>query len=173
MHQLLQVYDKVAYEDVDSIRCCKKYVDLPSNMPSCEELPEARRIDALHRAGRDSELPYTGMMLTTVVAEAARMLKLEHGPAVFTMPMTAIAFGSVAFFGVPGEPFTGVGLALKETEGYSMVLPCCNTNAKEGYFPMRESYEEGGYEARSSRYKKGTAELIVEEGQKMLAELRG
>ena len=69
--------------------------------------------------------------------------------------------------GLPGEPFTGIGLGLKETEGPAMVIPTCATNAYEGYFPMIDSYE-GGYEAGSSNYKAGVAELFIEEGQKLL-----
>ena len=53
-----------------------------------------------------------------------------------------------------------------------MVLPCCNTNAKDGYFPMQDSYDEGGYEAKSSSFKGGIAETIIAEGQKLLGELR-
>ena len=30
-------------------------------------------------------------------------------------------------------------------------LPCCLTNGAEGYYPMKEAYDEGGYEARSSK----------------------
>ena len=136
------------------------------------ELPEAKRINDLHNAGRDSELPYTGMMLTTVVARAARMVRLEHGPDNFRMPLSAIAIGPVAMFGVPGEPFTGVGRALKEAEGWELVLPTCNTNAKEGYFPMLECYEEGGYEAGSSNFRAGVAELIIESGLELLDSLK-
>jgi hypothetical protein len=53
-----------------------------------------------------------------------------------------------------------------------MVIPCCNTNAKEGYFPMLDSYEEGGYEAKGSNFKAGTAEKIIAEGTEILASLR-
>ena len=37
---------------------------------------------------------------------------------------------------------------------------------------MKEAYDEGGYEARSSNFKAGVAELIIEEGLKLLGELR-
>ena len=74
--------------------------------------------------------------------------------------------------GIPGEPFTGVGSALKEAKGFELVLPTCNTNAKEGYFPMLECYEEGGYEAGGSNYKAGVAEYIIEKGLTMLQELQ-
>ena len=53
-----------------------------------------------------------------------------------------------------------------------MILPTCNTNAKEGYFPMLEAYQEGGYEAGSSNFKAGVAELIIAQAQDMLAELK-
>ncbi|MBQ5866944.1 MAG: hypothetical protein IIW56_09755 [Oscillospiraceae bacterium] len=169
---VLQAFDKVKYVDVDSIRFAQKFIDVPANLPDPSELPEAKRINDLHIAGRDAELPYSGMMLTTVVARAARMVRLENGPDSFRMPLSAIAIGPVAMFGIPGEPFTGVGRALKEAEGFDLVLPTCNTNAKEGYFPMLECYEEGGYEAGSSNFKAGVAELIIDAGLSLLEDLR-
>ena len=170
---VLQAFDKVKYVDVDSIRCLHKMIRVPSNMPDPADLPEAHRINDLHKAGKDDEIPFKGMMLTTVVARSARMVRLEHGPEAFEMPLTAVAIGPVAMFGIPGEPFTGIGRALKETEGWELVLPTCNTNAKEGYFPMLECYEEGGYEAGGSNYKAGVAELLIEEGKAMLNTLKG
>ena len=169
---VLQAYDKVKYVDVESLKCMQKLIRVPSNMSDPADLPEAHRIHALHTAGRDSELPYTGMMLTTVVARAGRMVRLENGPESFEMPLSAVAIGPVAMIGLPGEPFTGIGRALKETQGWDLVLPTCNTNAKEGYFPMMECYEEGGYEAGGSNYKAGVAELLIEEGKSMLRALR-
>ena len=100
------------------------------------------------------------------------MIALEHGPAEFEMSLYALAIGDVALIGIPGEPFTGVGRALKQAGGFAAVLPCCLTNGWEGYFPMMDAYEEGGYEARSSRYKAGVAERIIEEGLLLLKELQ-
>ena len=117
-------------------------------------------------------IPFEAMMLTTVLANSARLVRLENGPDFFPMLFSALSIGDVAFFGIPGEPFNGVGRGLKATEGWKMVIPCCNTNAKEGYFPMIDSYEEGGYEASGSNFKAGTAEKIIEEGKSILATLR-
>lgn len=170
---VLQVYDKVYYRDVDSIRYINKILEVPSNMPAPEDIAEAHRINNLHNAGKDAELPYEGMMLTTVVAEAARMVRLENGPASFPMTLTGIAIGNIAIAGIPGEPFTGVGRGLKEAEGWDLVLPMCLTNGSQGYFPMQDAYDEGGYEARSSNFKAGVAELLIKEGTALLNELRG
>lgn len=168
----MQVYDKVCYTDVDSIKAEQKYIDVPANKPLPEEMEEARYINQMHKAGRDAELPYQGMMLTTMVADAGRKVRLENAPDTFPMVLSAIKIGNVAMFGIPGEPFTGIGLGLKEAKGWDVVLPCCNTNAKEGYFPMKDSYDEGGYEARSSSFKSGVAEQIIKEGKALLDGLR-
>ena len=100
------------------------------------------------------------------------MLSLEHGPEEFNVSFGGIAIGNISLFAIPGEPFTGIGRGLKEAEGWTLVLPMCLTNGDDGYFPMKDAYDEGGYEARSSSYKAGTAELIIEEGVKLLNELR-
>ncbi len=169
---VLQVYDKVNYVDVDSLRYIQTIASMPSNMPDPEDLPLARKYNDLHNAGRDDLIPYEGMELTTVVAEAGRMIRLEHGPESFEMGLGALALGNVAFIAVPGEPFTGIGRGLKLAEGWDVVLPMCLTNGSEGYFPMREAYDEGGYEARSSRFKAGVAERIIAEGTALLDQLR-
>ena len=168
---VLQAFDKVKYVDVDTLKCVTRSIKIASNMPSPEELPEAHRINDLHNAGKDNELPYDGMMLTTVVAEAGRMVALENGPEYYDMKLTGIAIGNVALVGIPGEPFMGIGKGLKETEGWDLVLPTCMTNGSQGYFPMKDAYEQGGYEARSSFFKEGVAETMIEEGQKLLADL--
>jgi len=74
--------------------------------------------------------------------------------------------------GIPGEPFNGVGVGLKKAPGWDLILPTCLTNGSEGYFPMQDAYDEGGYEARSSRFKAGTAERLIEEGTALLDTLR-
>ena len=168
---VLQAYDKVKYVEVDSIVSKQKTIQIPSNKPTPEELPEAHRINDLHIAGKDNELPYEGMMLTTVVAEAARKVRLENAPDTFDMILSAVKIGPVAFIGIPGEPFSEIGKQIKETEGYEMIILSCNTNGKEGYFPMQDSYDEGGYEARSSNFKAGVGEYIIKEGKMLIESL--
>ena len=169
---VLQAFDKVKYVEVDSLKAQRKAIRVPSNRATAEELVEAHKINDLHNAGRDEDIPFTGMMLTTVVAEAGRMVRLENGPDFFDMELSGVAVGPVALLGIPGEPFNGVGLGLKAAEGWELVCPTCLTNGSEAYFPMRECYEEGGYEARSSSMKAGCAELIIEEGTALLNSLR-
>ncbi len=169
---VLQAFDKVEYIDVDTLKSEQRVIAVPSNKADPKDLPEAHRINDLHNAGKDHELPYEGMMLTTVVAEAARMVRLENAPDTFDMTLSAMIIGPVAIIGIPGEPFSGIGFGLKATEGYEMILPCCLSNGSQGYFPMQDSYDEGGYEARSSRFKAGVAEYIIEQGKDLLTKLK-
>ena len=169
---VMSVYDKVEYREVDDVRYMQRVVDIPSNMPTAEELPLAKKYHELHLAGKDEEIPFKAMMLTTVVAEAGRMVRLANGPEYFPMLFSAIGIGDVALFGIPGEPFNGVGRALKASKDFALVVPCCLTNGSEGYFPMKDSYDEGGYEARSSNFKAGVAERIIDEGLALLSDLK-
>ncbi len=169
---IMQVFDKVCYTDVDKIDYLQSWVPVPLNKAKEEDMPEYRRIVELHNAGRDSELPYEGMMLTTVVAEALMKLKAEKYPDELPLLLSGIRIGGAAFVGIPGEPFTGVGMGIKAAEGWDMILPCCNTNDKEGYFPMKDSFDEGGYEARSSIFRGGVAEALIDGGVKLLDDMR-
>lgn len=170
---VLQEYDKVKYINVESLRCMQRTVLIPSNMGTPEEVEEARVLYQMYQDGREEELRqmFPGMMYATMIGRASRMIALEHGPEFFEMDITAVAIGSVALIGIPGEPFTGVGIGLKETEGWEVILPTCLTNGAQGYFPMLDAYEEGGYEAQAAKFKAGVAEKIIEEGKAMLKAL--
>jgi len=169
---VLQVWDKVQYTDVDEIRLTKKIVPIAANLPKPEELPLAHKYKELHDAGRDDLIPYTAMELTTVVAEACRMCALENGPENFMLPMTAMSLGPVAFVSIPGEPFTDIGVKIKEAEGWELIIPCALTNGNFGYFPVQSAYDEGGYEARSTKYRAGVAESLINAGKELLEKIR-
>ena len=169
---VLQAYDKVNYVDVDNINYVQKIVDIPANVPDPKDMPLAHKYNDLHNAGRDDEIPFKAMMLTTVVSEAARMVRLEHGPESFPFLLSAMSIGNIAVIGIPGEPFNAIGRELKETEGWDLVIPCCYTNSSEGYFPMQDSYDEGGYEARGSNFKAGVGEKIIAYGKELLKDLK-
>ena len=161
----LSVWGKVRYTEVDSINYGEKVARVPGNIPNPSEIPDAERYIELHKAGRDAELPYKGMMLTTMLARWSRILRMQNGPEYFEIPVTALRIGGLALIGIAGEPFTGIGVALKAIPGFEKVIPCCLVNGSCGYFPMMDSYTEGGYESESSSFKAGVAEIIIEEGK--------
>ncbi len=143
-------------------------IDVPSNRGTPEQLPLAEKYIALHEAGKDSEIPFKAMELTTVVAEAYRIKRLENGPDAFSLNLNAVSFGNIAFSGIPGEPFTDIGRGIKSQSPFDMTIVCCCANGGEGYYPMKSAYDEGGYEARSSRFAAGIAERIIDGSVEML-----
>ena len=168
---VLQCFQKVNYVDVDELTCKEITLKIASNMPKPEDMPNAYHTMELYDSGRAEELPYKGMMLTTVVAEARRMIRLEHGPEFFDLPMSAFKLGPVAFVTIAGEGFSDIGIELKKSDKYDLVMPIGLANDYQGYFPMMDSYEEGGYESRSSNFKAGVAEYIIKSGKELMESL--
>ena len=173
---LFQVYADLQWVDVDTIAYGNMECVTPTNMPDPKDLPRAREIVALDKAGKQDQI-IPGLremdrnMLTTVRAEAYRMLRWENGPETMSLPVSAIRIGPAVFVGIPGEPFNGIGMGLKENSPFEITLPCCLTNGAEGYYPMYDSYEEGGYEARSSNFKAGVAENLIATGTELIKSL--
>jgi len=84
--------------------------------------------------------------------------------------------GDCAFVGLPGEPFSQVGMAIKEKSPFdrTTVFALCGDMA--GYVPMPECFERGGYEPRTTpmnRFAPELAEMLIENALAVLHELKG
>lgn len=159
---VMSVYGKCAPVEASEVTFSLRDVSIPSNRPKPEDIPLARKYSEFHAAGKDEEIPFKGMELTTVVAEAGRMLRLENGPDSFAMPISRIAIGdAISFVGIPGEPFTEIGRRIKEDSPTAMTFVSCLTNGNYGYFPTANAYQEGGYEAKSSIFGPTVADDLV------------
>lgn len=170
--EALKICGKTAEVACTPLKFGQQLVAIPSQRPKPEDMPKAEHIVEVHnQEGGDATLPYEGMELTTAVAEALRMVELKDGPDAFKLNISGLAFGDIAFLGIPGEPFSMIGREIRKQSPYKMTFACCLTNGNEGYFPMQEAYDEGGYEARSSRFKGGVAEKLVEESTRILKTL--
>ncbi len=86
--------------------------------------------------------------------------------------VTGLKIGPVAFVGIPGEPFTEIGVRIKEAEGWKQIMPVCLTNGCNGYFPSKEAYAAGGYESRSSIFGSNVSDQIVNGCKELLGELK-
>ncbi len=160
-------------EDVtsDKISYNSCIVTIASNAEN-DKYDEAKKICELHEAGRDEELPFKAMELTTAVAEAARIVDLYNGPDSFDFCLTTLKIGELAFAGLPGEPFTEIGRRIEACSPFKSTFVCCLTNGGDTYFPTSSAYDEGGYEARSSFLKKGADDILVDAFNKLFEELQ-
>ncbi len=169
---ILQVYDKVAYVQVDNIKSVQTKLPVKMNIPKKEDLPLAKKYKKLYENEESDKIPYTGMELTTIVAEALRMCKMENDPPIAYLTLSGIRIGNIAFVGIPGEPFTDIGIQIKNSNDYDLILPCAIANGYEGYFPIKSAFDEGGYEARTSPYKPEISESIISCAKEILAKLK-
>ena len=154
----------------DKITFASGRVDLPSHQEN-DKLEEARRIYSYYESGRADELPYKEMELTTMVAEAKRIIKLENGPESFPYYLSAIKLGDLVFAGIGGEPFTEIGNRICAGSPFEHTILCCLTNSTGGYVPTKSAYDEGGYEAKSSSLRPGGDDIVVNGMLKLLNEL--
>lgn len=144
----------------DKITFANKIVNLPSHQEN-DKLEESRYIVEMYNSGRQHELPYKEMALTTAVARAKRIVNLEHGPESFPYLLSAVKIGDLVFAGVGGEPFSEIGRRILDLSPFKTTVLCCLTNNSSGYIPTSKAYEEGGYEAGSSALKPGSDNILV------------
>lgn len=168
---VLSVYSITEEVKTDKITYASSMVELPSHQEN-DRLDEARNIHNLYTEGRTSELPFKEMELTTAVAEATRIIKLENGPGSFPFFLSAVKIGDLVFAGIGGEPFTEIGNRICADSPFKNTVLCCLTNSSGGYIPTRSAYEEGGYEAKSSSLKPGSDDIIVDGMTKLLNEVK-
>ncbi|MGC9318849.1 MAG: hypothetical protein ACP5KN_12530 [Armatimonadota bacterium] len=85
----------------------------------------------------------------------------------------ALRIGDLALVGAPGELFVELGLEIKRRSPFAQTMVLELANDSVGYIPTLRAFDEGAYEANSSRYAPGFGELIVETAMHLLEDLRG
>jgi len=170
--EAMKLYTYAEKAEFDKVDFIQKNIQVRSNRGKPEDLPLAEQYIAAHEAKRHDEIPYKGMEYTTVVARSYRIRQLKDGPDFFTLYINAIRVGSLVFSGIPGEPFTDIGRGIKEGSPFDMTIVTCCSNGYQGYYPMQSAYDEGGYEANTSRFAAGVAEQLIAESVEMLKSIK-
>ena len=168
---VLSVYTIADKVDSGHISFATKTVEIASNQEN-DRLDEARKINELYSSGRANELPYDGMELTTIVAEAERIINLSNGPESFEFVLSALKIGDLVFGALPGEPFTEIANRIYAGSPFDNTILCCIANSNGPYFPTSQAYSEGGYEAKASPLKKGGDDVIVDGMCSLLEEIK-
>ena len=161
----LRVWLKCIPLEAGEIGFATKTVRVPAQKAKDSDeknLAWAKDVCAKHEAGRDAELPWKEMELTTEVARAARICRMANHADYHDLPIYAISVGkSLAFGGFPGEPFNDIGKAVKKSSPFTLTILSCLTNGSRGYFPFSDSFKEGGYEAATSPFGETVADDLI------------
>lgn len=111
--------------------------------------PDLRRLD--DEGGRAMSIP-----------EAVRIIANLTPPDTFEFPVSGLQIGPVGFIGIPGEPFTQIGMDTKKDSKLALTIVNCLVNGGRGYFPTEDAFAVGGYERSTSRFASNCAEIVTE-----------
>ena len=149
-----------------TVRACS----MPSNLPSADEIKWVEMFDT----GRKNEIPLGHMEILTLTSKSSRVRKLKNGPDHFDILVSSVSIGdSIAFAGLPCEPFVDIGRDIKTQSPFKMTVVSCLTNGSEGYIPSTKAHGEGGYEGLSSRFAAPTGDKLVAAQVEQLKKLYG
>lgn len=87
----------------------------------------------------------------------------------------AMRIGDSALVGLPVEPFVEVGLRIKSGSPIKPTFIVSYANGYNGYMPVSEAYEQGGYEVTPTywnRLSKGSAEMVIQKAISLLKKLK-
>lgn len=159
----VQISDKGISFGQMSLSCRTKY-DPARNL-------EAKQLVSLHEAGKDDEIG-PDWVATPLIAEAYKIIDLnsqhlEYLPIV----VSAITIGGLALLGIAGEPFCEIGQTIRKESPFESTMVCCQTNGAQGYYPVAEAYDQGGYEPRNTPFIRGVGEQIIDAGINLLKSL--
>lgn len=123
---------------------------------------EALKLLDDHYSGRVKGINYT------LLGEATRIKNLKNAPIYQKVPISVINLGEIGFVGFGGEPFTRYAEEVRSACPDRFIIASCCTNGGEGYLPIKEAFEEGGYEAGASSFSPNLEEECVKMAVEML-----
>lgn len=82
----------------------------------------------------------------------------------FEVEVQSLKIGDMSITGLPGDVFVEFGLDIKKKSLFKYNMISTHTNGRNGYIPVREAFEQGGYEIRTTSSNK----LEMEAGYKMV-----
>jgi hypothetical protein len=97
----------------------------------------------------------------TQAGMASDRARLYHGKTTFPLPVQVIRIGETALVGMAGEPFSAIGVRIKEKSPFEHTLVSGYTNGGFGYIPTREAFSQGGYEVETTPYSEDAADALV------------
>jgi len=116
--------------------------------------------------------PYVDWMYAGLLLEFHKRYSGAEGEE---LEIGAFRIGQCAFVGLPGEPFSAIGMAIKENSPFATTTVFALCNGLAGYVPMPECFERGGYEPRTTplnRFAPELATLMIENAGRLVRSLK-
>lgn len=129
------------------------------------------RVAELRNRGASEDALRTATAMATQAGMAAERAELYSGKSTMPWPVQGIALGDVALLSMAGEPFSAIGIRIREKSPFRHTLVSGYSNGGFGYIPMPEAFPEGGYEVETTPFAANAAEVMIETGVYMLNKL--
>ncbi len=165
----------------DPARALSEIVEVPYRRVSQEEVERAAEVA---RSRPDT----TGQMITAndlakghpywkwIIARELIEFDRKYGALeAESVELCGFRMGECAFVGLPGEPFSEVGMGIKSGSPFERTCVFALCGDMGGYIPMPEHFGRGGYEPLTGGYNRfapEAAELFIEGALKLLAALK-
>lgn len=188
-----RVKSEIVYPDYIAVgqRLCKYAVDaLPELKPiRCTQIGQERVLwqRALHREEMERleeakdvveywhrEGPFPGYYYAREKGfqsayHANAIVGRQNRPESAPQEIHAGHIGGLGFVTIPNEVFSTTGIHIREHSPYDMTMILSCANGTEGYLPTRDAFVYGCYESQTAFYARGTAELVQDKLEEMLA----
>ena len=148
--------------EVDSIKAENDIVYSKTRTDGEEDYEEAVKLYDDYHSGKIKNLDYT------IVGNVSRIKRMKNEPLYQKVPVTALNLGKIGIIGLGGEPFTQYAVKIRESLKDRFIITCCLTNGGEGYLPIKEAYDEGGYETACSAFSPDIEEECVNKAVELL-----
>ncbi|MBE6898902.1 MAG: hypothetical protein E7475_07875 [Ruminococcaceae bacterium] len=159
---VVKIWDKTEPAKVDKLSSEIYLLYNRTRTEGEETYEEAVKLLDDHYSGRVQGTNYT------LLGIAQRVKALRDAPIYQKVPISVINLGEIGFVGFGGEPFTRYAEGVRNAVPGRFIIASCNTNGGEGYLPIKEAFEEGGYEAGSSPFSPNLEEDCVNKAVEML-----
>jgi len=159
------------------IRVRKRTVKIPYRKLSSDEIIEAKRILKEKPAERGGNLTSEDLAkgdaaVRRFFAEELQRFHKLFGGKKARLEFMSVAFGRhLAIAGLPGEPFSEIGVKIKKKSPFRLTLVAALANDSCGYIPLKECFARGGYEilpVAGGGLTEGAAEIFIDESVKLL-----
>ena len=139
--EAFKVMQNVEYIDEPKVSFDSRYVKVGVRKAGAEDIERAKKVL------KSSDSTESDILF------ARDIIALSKSPIdAVELEVQVIGIGEFVVVGLPGEVFVEFGLDIKNKSKFKYTVVSELTNGSHGYIPVREAFEQGGYEPRLSQY---------------------
>ncbi len=162
----VSLWDKASEMETGKVWGKVEMVYNATNTRGIERMEECQRINAEIARGERPKLNINEAGENSRIAEIRKELLFQK------VPVSVLCIGKAGFVGYGGEPFTRYATNAREVGAPMYIVTACLTNGGQGYLPTKEAFDEGGYEAGSSRFTPTLEEETKKSAKRLLDEYK-